>query len=495
MKQNIDTLQGRGVSTADIQGYVNKYKKDASGNYSLSTSVPPQDTTVAKPEATPQYLTDSPTGSLPVIKQLTEFGVGVGTQIGKTGLNLSKFLLKLSSPVAKLLGVDQENKDAQAAVDTISNEIFQKPFQQELDTTAGKIGEVTGEVAPYIATGGATSAVSNAARNAVAEYGAVPRVLAGAAGEALANFGTGYAFTGGNEKKALTQAAVSGFLKLASGTVSEIVNKAELPEKLMTNIFRTSKREELAALGTGAKDSLAKEALERGIKGNTEQIAQTLTTGMSDSEAKIAQEFASRGNPAVVLENPKSVISYITDKANLLEKSGALKEAQGLRASLPAINAETGEISANNALALRRFLDGLRIEKSFLAPTEELSAQQAGLKEMTEEIRHKINAIGGTGGIMKDYAFYIKAMDKLAAYASRTKNADALGLINSFLLGEGIASQNPILGGVAIARKFLKTTGGSTKLAQFLKNLSQSSPGGSGARSVISEMATKLGGE
>lgn len=120
-----------------------------------------------------------------------------------------------------------------------------------------------------------------------------------------------------------------------------------------------------------------------------------------------------------------------------------------------------------------------------MAPTEELTAQQAGLKEMADEIRHKINVIGGTGSIMKDYSFYIKAMDKLASHASRTKNADALGMINTFLLGESVANANPVLAGVAIGRRLIKTTAGATKLAQFLKNLPKSSATGSTVRSAI----------
>jgi hypothetical protein len=433
-------------------------------------------------------ITDSATGSFPVIKQLTEAGVGIGTAVGKAGLNLGKSFVKLSQGIAdlgtKVIGAPKQDYSAiSQGIDTISNNLFQKPFEKELGTIPGKIGNVVGAAAPYVETGGGVSKLGNIASNSVAGAGAVARVAAGAGAEAAANFGLGYGLSGGDKKQALIQAATAGFLKTLTGTVGELANKTKTPESLVTHIFRTTKKEELAAFNS-PKDSIAKQALDRGIAGDTPKIARTLTTGMADSEAKIAEEFAKAGNPKVVLDNPETIISYIQDKANLLRKSGAIKEAAGLEASLPAINPATGEISANNALALRRFLDGLRIEKGFMAPTEELSAQQAGLKEMADEIRHKINAIGGTGEAMKDYSFFIKAMDKLAAHASRTKNADALGIINTFLLGESVANNNPVLAGVAIGRRILQTTSGATKLAQFLKNLPQSSPAGATTRSL-----------
>lgn len=476
----IRQLQSSGQAST-IPSLVSAYKTK------YQSSTPTETAPIAPVVPMQQTLTgsDNPVGSFPVIKQATQIGTGIGTAIGKAGLNIGKALVKLSSPVANLMGLGQENKDLSNQIDTLSNNIFQQPFQQELNTVGGQIGNAIGTIAPYVATGGTTSALANKATSAVSKYGAVARVGAGAGTEALANYGVGYALSGGDKKQALIQAATAGFLKAGTGTIGELANKGKVPENLMTHIFRTTKKEELGAFGGNAGDSIAKQALDRGIKGNTNKIAETLTTGMADSEKAIADEFAKVGNPNIVLDNPKTVINYIADKANLLEKSGAVKEAQGLKASLGAINPETGEITANNALALRRFLDGLRIEKGFMAPTEELTAQQAGLKEMADEIRHKINVIGGTGSIMKDYSFYIKAMDKLASHASRTKNADALGMINTFLLGESVANANPVLAGVAIGRRLIKTTAGATKLAQFLKNLPKSSATGSTVRSSI----------
>ncbi len=442
----------------------------------------------------------NPVGSLPVIKQANQFGAGVGAGLGKTLLNIPKAFLKFSQGVSnagsKIFGGKPANyQPAIEGIDKLSNALFQQPIQTELDSGLGKAGKFVGETAPYLTgVGGVTSKLANATSGAKVLQGAgalkaTGRVLGGATAEGLANYGAGYALSGGDAEQAKNQALISGALKGGLSTIGEIANATKLPESMVGKIFKTNKKEVEQIFKTGDDNTIAKQVLDRGIVGNTKSIAKQLTDGMADSETKIGQEFQriateNGGNaPTITLENPKGVLDYLKNKANLLRKSGAIKEAQGLELAIPNINPETGKVTANSALGLRRFLDGLRYEKSFASPTEELTAQQAGLKEMSEEIRHKINQIGGTGDIMKDYQFYIKALDKLASHATRIKNNDALGIINSFLLGEGIANLNPQLMGVVAAREALSTTGGATKGAQLLKNLPKSSPLGSGVRS------------
>jgi hypothetical protein len=347
---------------------------------------------------------------------------------------------------------------------------------------------VIGTVAPYVAGGAPISKAANLATGAIEGSGALPataRVLAGATTEGLGNYALGYGLSGGDTKQATIQGLTAGTLKGVTSSIGELANARNVPEALNSKIFKTNKAEVQAIFKGAQEDSLAKQVLDRGISGNTTDIAKQLIQGQADSEAKIAEEFAKQGNPTITLEDPQRFISYITNKAGLLEKSGATQEAQGLKSSLGAIDPQTGQITANNALSLRRFLDGLRYEKSFLAPTEELNAQQAGLKEMSDSLRGQINQIGGTGQIMKDYQFYIKALDKLAGHAVRAKNNDAIGLINTFLLGESLTSANPVLAGAAVARKVIQTTAGATKTAQFLKNLPQSSAAGSATRGII----------
>lgn len=67
--------------------------------------------------------------------------------------------------------------------------------------------------------------------------------------------------------------------------------------------------------------------------------------------------------------------------------------------------------------------------------------------------------------------------------------ADAIGLINTFLLGESLA--NPTLAGVALGRKIIQTTAGATKGAQVVKNLPKSGAVGSAIRSGVGSLIGK----
>lgn len=450
-------------------------------------------------------LTDSPVGSIPGIKQATEFGVGLGSKLGELALNIPKSVLSASQGVAdvgtKILGTPkQDYSGVISGIDTLSRNLYQKPFEKELDTISGKVGQVAGEIAPYMmGVGATTSKLSNVASGAKALQGsgllpAVGRIAAGATTEGLANLGAGYVLSGGDAKQAKNQALISGALKAGFSTIGEIVNATGLGESLVGKIFKTNKAEVKKVFNGKGEDSLAKQVIDRGHYGNTEQLAEQFTSEMDNVENQLSKQFADSGNPKIILEEPQRFVQYIKDKAQLLRKGGATKAASGLEASLPSIDEATGEISANNALGLRRFLDGLRYEKSYLSQTEELGSQQAGLKEMSDEIRHKINQVGGgaIGKIMKDYTFYIKALDGLAKHATSEANNKGLSIINSFLLGEGIASANPYLTAAGIARKAASSVRGATTIANTLKNAPKSSATGSAARSSLSSQASKL---
>ncbi len=424
-----------------------------------------------------------------VLTGIGQFGAGVGSAVMNAGLGLGQTALKVAGRVAPNFEQPLINKASNALDKT--KQTISDVYTPETKSIPGKLGTVGGTIAAYSAPSSEIANTTNFAVNSIKGAGFLPsagRVLAGAGTEGALNYAQGYALSGGDTNAAKTQGLTAGVLKGATGTLGEVANSLNVPEALNTKVFKTDKKEVQAIFAGNQEDSLAKQVLDRGIAGNTKQIATQLTDGMASSEQKISQAFADAGNPNITLEEPKRFLDYLQNKAELLRKSGAIKEAQGLEASIPAINPQTGEITANNALALRRFLDGLRYEKSYQVPTEELTAQQAGLKEMSDEIRHKINAIGGTGEAMKDYSFYIKAMDKLVSHAVRTKNNDAIGLINSFLLGDAVANSHPLLGAVAVGRRFIGSTSGATKGAQALKNLTQSGKTGTAIRSVAGKL-------
>jgi len=199
-----------------------------------------------KPQSDADSLTGSGVGSLPVIKQATQFGAGVGSAIGGAGLNLGKAFLKASNVAGNLMGAprDQYNP-AIEKLDQINSEIFQKPAQKELSTTGGKIGSVVGEVAPYVATGGTTSAITNAMTAPIKGFAGagLARTLAGAGTEALSNAGLTYALSGGDTQQAKNSALTAGVLKGIFSGANELAKATGLPSKLMGGIYKADKKE------------------------------------------------------------------------------------------------------------------------------------------------------------------------------------------------------------------------------------------------------------
>jgi hypothetical protein len=428
----------------------------------------------------------------------TNVGVGVGSSIGKAGLDLGKAFLKLSAITAKKMGSDEDYQEYVDALESIKQKIYNEPFQQELETTAGKAGDIIGQGATFIAPSGAISSAANKASGLITGTGkaaGVARTVAGGVTEGLGNYGVGYGLSGGDTEDAKTAGLTSGILKIGISGIGELLKGLKIDKALMKNVFGTSKKE-INAINSGKKTkTIAEEALERGIKGNTEQMTMQVSDGLANSEQKIMDEFAKAGNPKIKVTNPKRFIKAVKDKANLLRQGGADDAAQGLESSLSAIDPVTGEMSAGNALGLRRFLDGLRSEKSFefvRTGSGKLSAEQAGLAEMADELRGKINSIGLTGEAMKDYQFYIEALNRLEKFAVSSKNEQALGLIQKVLLGDAIFHANPYGAALVAGEKFLKGAKGSTNTAQGIKNLPKSSSTGSGIRTIIGNTAAGL---
>lgn len=427
---------------------------------------------------------------------LVNFGVGVGSALGKTVFNIPKAIIQGTESLLNLGAGETPRVDfsgATNALENAKNAIYQKPFEQQLNTISGKGGEIVGTVAPFLMTGGATSALANSAAGARVFQGAgflpaASRVLAGAGTEALTAGAQGYLYSGGDTQQAKTAAIFGGATKGLFSGIGEVANAAKVPQAILGPVFKIDKTEARRILNTDNAETFNDWALSKGLKGNTQQVATQVAGIIDDSESKIYQEIANKGYPNVVVEEPKRFIAAIENKASLLEKSGATEQARNLRLSVKNINQETGEISALSALSLRRFLDGLRIEKSFLTPTEELSAQQAGLKEMTDELRHKINSIGGVGDTMKDYSKALQAMEALAKKAKSENNSESLGLIGNILLGESIAASSPTLAATALARKAYNTTAGRTVTAQAVKNMPKSSATGSATRAAVGTM-------
>lgn len=447
---------------------------------------------------------DNPIGSLPVIKQLTQVGAGIGSAIGKAGLNLGKAVVGLPQQIAdigtKVMGAPQQNygflNNVKQNLDVISNKLYQEPVQNELNTVGGQIGNVIGQVAPYFTGIGETTAgLSNAASGANILKGtgilpAVGRTLAGAGTEGLANYGAGYALSGGDTNQALTQGLTAGLLKGGTSGLGEAGIGTKLPQRLMSNVYKTDKNtvanifNEAGTATEGKTQPLSQWALDKGLKGSLESQALKVKTILNQSENKvIANADASKVRIPVASNLFKMAQGIMKDFQNVGRGEIAAKADQFLRA------VKNNSVSVRDAINFRRLIDNtLRTKSSFNNP-----ALADNLAYWAEDLRKAINNADGIGAINKDYSQAIKAREALIKAATARNNQRALGALESYALGGGILAGEPI-SGVAIvgAKRALQSPTITSNIAQGIKNLPQSSTTGATARSVIGQLLGKL---
>jgi hypothetical protein len=105
-----------------------------------------------KTEPAKTSLTDSPTGRLPVIKQLTQYGTTFGATVGAGALSLGKFGLKLAQGAGNLAGIPSGALNPiMEQMDVIKKALFEDPYQKEFSSGFGKAGQFSGDVALFSA--------------------------------------------------------------------------------------------------------------------------------------------------------------------------------------------------------------------------------------------------------------------------------------------------------------------------------------------------------
>lgn len=190
-------------------------------------------------------LTNTKIGKLPVIKQATEFGVGVGTELGKAGLGLGQAFLKGANVVGNVLGTGHNQYNPIIDnLEKIKQEVYQKPFEKELETIPAKAGELTADVAlfaqgnkPIIkgqeALTGAVKGMNIASKPLA--YGAtkVAQVLPEIAGTGA----TQYAISGGDKKSAVQTGLTAGAFSFLTHVGSDIY-KSLIPQTVKENVAR-----------------------------------------------------------------------------------------------------------------------------------------------------------------------------------------------------------------------------------------------------------------
>jgi DNA-binding transcriptional regulator YhcF (GntR family) len=337
----------------------------------------------------------------------------------------------------------------------------------------------------------------------------VAKVAAKAGVEALAGGGITYAQTG-DIKEAGKSALLFGGTKAATSSVGEALKATRLPERLYSRIFKNSYKdmtEELKTQGVqvlakknpeayqklvdagivrtaiGGKpvinETLAKEALNRGLKGSIENMSNTVIADTLEQEYN-AQKIVKGFTSPVTVPKASKLVSVLEETAARYENVG--DGAMSTEALKLARSLSGGSLSAKDALTLRRFLDGMRVRSSFDTTAKTLSQGQENFKYWSDTVRGLLKKIPGMEKTMNDYRFDIEALETLAKEASRRGNNQLISLIDSIFLS-GFAMGNPgVPVTLGLTRRALNSPSILTRLGSSIENAGTLSKTGLGIK-------------
>lgn len=434
-----------------------------------------------------------------------DFAVGVSKQQLKTATNIGsvitpKSVLNIFSP---LLAAALPNKSfTELARDNIPG--FSKLTSEENlkaksgAERAGQIAEQTAEfIAPMKLVRGGQLAI-DAMIKGTGFMSAAGRVASKAALEGAAGGTVALAQTG-DPKEAVKTGAFFGALKGVTGAAGEAARAFNLPERIYSSIFKNSYKDVVQQLKTmGAKnfqrefpeefknlvaegiiktgkngvieinETLAKEALDRGLKGSLKNMSNQAVAGLYRSESKVRAAAKAAKTPVDVSE--KQYLTILRQIQADYKDVGFGEFSQKAKLLADAIKKGKGKISAEDAVAVRRLLDGLRVQTSYNNPTR-LSLSQQNLRFLSNALRARVNKVPGMEAAMKDYVFYIDAFEHIAKEAARTGNRQIISLLDSVLFGGGAVAATPAYGAaLTIGRRVLTTPASATRIAQGIQN-------------------------
>lgn len=384
-------------------------------------------------------------------------------------------------------------------------------IEQE-DPDAARILSRGGDVTNRELVGSAMNLVGNVALpfagKALNAGGVGMRVAKGA------SVGMGFGAAGGLESGqdnsgVLLSAMIGGTLGGAIPLVGTAIKGAarrlnfdSIPEKLYSTIFKNSQDDVFKQLTTeGIKniqdtdpnmfakllkegivrvgkdgvahvdETLAKEALDRGLKGSLKTMSNQVVKMNKTSELGV-RNITDSYKPKITVDNKKGLLNVLEgirsgfqgqyDEKTMTKQVGVfIKEVK------------TGKVSAKSLLEMRRLIDSQRIASTYRAmPAGKISLSQESYKSAANALRSKLNNLPGMGNIMKDYSFSIDALEALAKEAQRKGNSQVIGMIDSILFTGGASAGGPLLGaGSFLARRSLASPTIATGGAQMINNL------------------------
>lgn len=295
---------------------------------------------------------------------------------------------------------------------------------------AGSVGRVVGDTAQLLVPATRVAKAMPAANLAV---------------RALAQGGTAAAVTaaqtGGDPVQMGTSAALAGSAPVVAASASAAGRKLfeVLPERLYQQIFRLADTDlrrayQTIARGGTPNPTLARQALERDITGNSEHMAVYSLQKLDTLEQQLQQRA---GRHVMVMPEKAKYIGLLKE---IEERFGSgffsrqADEAAAVRAALEKMPGPSAR--ATDMLSARRLLDNLRNTNSFRSDPV-LGPRQEELKVAADQLRGVIRKKPDLADLINEERVFIQAMDAIVDDAVRRGNRSVFGLIDAALSSAG----------------------------------------------------------
>lgn len=388
------------------------------------------------------------------------------------------------------------------------------------EQTTGYWAEQLGE---FLLPGGAVTD-SEKAIDASSKLPGLAKTALKAGTEATAAGGVSLAQTK-DPTQALETAGTFGVLKGTTGLIGQGLKAIGLPEHLYSTVFKTASSDMLKELKSGGianvqktnptlfkqfvdsgvvkvgadgtykvDDTVAKQALDKGLKGSIKNMANTVVKGSLQNESD-AQAIAAKTTTPVTITGADKLSKVLQTVQQDYENVGQGEISAKAGKYIEALQNGNGSVDAKTGLGLRRFLDGMRSQASY-NPQAKLATTGTNFKYWSDAVRGQINKIPGMEPVMKDYKFNIDALTSLAKTAATRGNQQLVSMLDAIIFDGGIQEGSPGLGAaMGITRKMLTTPGGATRLGSAIQNSGTQSKIGAFIKGGLSKLITGAGSQ
>jgi hypothetical protein len=451
-----------------------------------------------------------------------DFSVGVAKAELTTAKNIGKVLnprmvLSFFSPILGSFAPNTSLTDLASRNSNIAKLISDENLTPK--NTSEKVGFATERTAEFLAPAGMFKNGAIAINSMIKGSGFLPaagRVAAKAGMEGIGGGAIALAQTGDLEEAAKTGGLFAG-VRGTLGTAGELARAFRIPERIYSSIFKNTYRDvvtELKTAGAAAfqkahpdefkalvdqgiiragkngviqiDDTLAKQALDRGLKGSLKNMANQTVAGLYRAESKV-RDVAKNATTKVDVSE-KQFQTILRQIAADYKDVGFGEFSQKAKVLADAIKQNKGKVNVETAIAIRRLLDGLRTQASYNAPASRLSLGQQNLKFLANTLRGRVNKVPGMQAVMDDYSFYIDALEHIGKEAARAGNRQIISLLDALFFGGGAVAASQAAGAtLGLMRRALTVPSSATRMASAIQNGTRTK-----AASVIQGIITSL---